>query len=160
MNTAQSAFPRLAAVILFLGAAPAGAEGSRQNAEIVIPEESRTTYESWGFAPAIKIDNVVYVSGVVAGLEGEGSYEERYANGLRSALRHIAKVLAEAGASMDDVIDITTFHTDLQRQLQTAVAVRMAEMKPPHPTWTAVGTTALAVPGATTEIKVVAHIGN
>ena len=60
--------------------------------------------------------------------------------------------------SLDDVIDITSFHTDLQRQLQTAIKVRMEHMAPPHPTWTAVGTTALATPYGVTEIKVVAHI--
>ena len=59
---------------------------------------------------------------------------------------------------MDDVIDITTFHTDLQRQLDTAVEVNKEIMGLPHPTWTAVGTTALASPDGVTEIKVVAHL--
>ncbi len=143
---------------ILISSAPGWADGSRKAAEIVIPQDSQSLYDSWGFAPAIKIDNVVYVSGVVAVLEGEGSYEQRYASGLRSALQRIDRILNEAGASLDDVVDITTFHTDLQRQIETAVAVRMKAMKPPHPAWTAVGTTALAVPDGTTEIKVIAHI--
>ena len=133
------------------------AEGSRQSAEIIVPESHTWAYENGGFAAAVVDDDIIYVSGVVTFLEGEGSYEERYARGFRSALVEIDNILGEAGASLDDVVDITTFHTDLARQIQTAVAVRMEVMNEPHPAWTAVGTTALAVPDGVTEIKVIAH---
>ncbi|MDJ0911774.1 MAG: Rid family hydrolase [Woeseiaceae bacterium] len=133
------------------------AEGSRQSAEIIVPDSHTWAYENWGFAAAVVKDDVVYVSGVVTFLEGEGSYEERYARGFRSALVEIDNILSEAGASLDDVVDITTYHTDLARQIETAVAVRMEVMNEPHPAWTAVGTTALAVPDGVTEIKVIAH---
>jgi enamine deaminase RidA (YjgF/YER057c/UK114 family) len=137
---------------------PVNAEGSRQQAEIIVPDEAKSSYESWGYAPAVKVGNTIYVSGVVSRLEGEGTYEERYARGFRTALDWIEKVLNEAGASLDDVIDITSFHTDLQRQLEVAVKVRMEAMSPPHPSWTAVGTTALATPDGMTEIKVMAYV--
>ncbi len=136
------------------------ADGSRQSAEIIVPESHTWAYENWGFAAAVVEDDIVYVSGVVTFLEGEGSYEERYARGFRSALIEIDNILGEAGASLDDVVDITTFHTDLARQIETAVAVRMEVMNEPHPAWTAVGTTALAVPDGVTEIKVIAHRAN
>ncbi len=135
----------------------AKAEGSRQQATIVVPESSQWSYDNWGYAPAVVIGDVVYVSGVVSFLEGEGDYEERYARGFESALEHINEVLKEAGSSLDDVLDITTFHTDLQRQLMPAIAKRMEKMAAPHPAWTAVGTTALATPDGVTEIKVIAH---
>jgi enamine deaminase RidA (YjgF/YER057c/UK114 family) len=137
---------------------PAFAEGGRQEAEIIVPEEAKAAYENWGYAPAVKVGKTIYVSGVVSLLEGEGSYEERYARGFRTALNWIEKVLNEGGASLDDVVDITSFHTDLQRQLEIAVKVRMEAMSPPHPAWTAVGTTALATPDGVTEIKVVAVV--
>lgn len=145
----------LALVVLTV---PAFAQGSRQNAEVIVPDDRRSSYENWGYAPAIRVGNTIYLSGVVSGLSGEGSYEERYARGFRRALEHIESVLEEAGASLDDVVDITSFHTDLQRQLEVAVKVRMEIMSPPHPAWTAVGTTALATPDGVTEIKVVAYV--
>ena len=141
---------------LILIASQTFAQGSRQKADIIVPDEARASYEGWGYAPAVKIGNTVYASGVVSGLQGEGSYEERYARGFRSAMDWLEKVLTEAGASLDDIVDITTYHTDLQRQLQTAIKVRMEIMSPPHPAWTAVGTPALATPDGVTEIKVVA----
>jgi enamine deaminase RidA (YjgF/YER057c/UK114 family) len=132
----------------------AHADRGRQAAEVIVPDEARPTYENWGYAPAIKVGNTTYVSGVVSRLEGADSYEERYARGFKSAFERIEKVLNEAGASLDDVIDITSFHTDLQRQLEVAVKARMEIMSPPHPAWTAVGTTAFATPDGVTEIKV------
>ena len=144
--------------ILFLVPTRLLAECSRQNAEIIIPEQAEPYYENAGYAPAIRVGNTLYVSGIVISLRGDGSYEERYARGYKEALEWLGEVLAAAGASMDDVIDITTFHTDLQRQLDTAVEVNKEIMDLPHPAWTAVGTTALASPDGVTEIKVVAYL--
>ena len=146
--------------VLLLASMNVFAEGSRQKAEIIVPEEARESYEGWGYAPAVKIGNTIYASGVVSSLQGEGSYDERYARGFKSAMEWLEKVLNEAGASLDDIVDITTFHTDLQRQLQTAIKVRMEIMSPPHPAWTAVGTPALATPDGVTEIKVVAVVSD
>jgi len=56
------------------------------------------------------------------------------------------------------VIEITSYHTDLARQLDTAVKARKEVMRPPHPAWTAVGTTALAVPDGVTEVRVTAKL--
>jgi len=140
-----------------LSATKAMAKGARQEATIIVPESSRRSYESWGYAPAVAYGDVIYVSGVVLFLEGEGSYEERYARGFETALKQIDAISKEAGSSLDDVLDITTFHTDLQRQILPAVKKRMESMSIPHPAWTAVGTTSLATPDGVTEIKVVAH---
>jgi len=157
MNNKTTCSWKFGSLLLLVFSFPAYAEGGRQKAEIIIPEEARSSYENWGYAPAVKVGNTIYVSGVVSFLEGEGSYDERYARGFKTALAWIEKVLNEAGASLDDVVDITSFHTDLQRQLDVAIKVRMEAMAPPHPSWTAVGTTALATPDGVTEIKVVAY---
>ncbi|RMD87000.1 MAG: hypothetical protein D6807_08665 [Alphaproteobacteria bacterium] len=151
---------RVLLCLVLLAAIPAHAqEGARQRSHIVIPEGSEATYDKWGFAPAIRTeDGTIYVSGVIAGLAGDGSYEERYARGFRHALEAIGRILAAAGASLDDVVEIMSFHTDLARQLETAVAVRKEIMNPPHPAWTAVGTPALASPFGETEIRVVAKL--
>lgn len=159
MNKKTKDRESLIALFLLLLSFQVFADGGRQEAEVIVPEDRRSSYENWGYAPAIKVGDTIYVSGVVSGLVGEGSYEERYARGFRRALEHIESVLKEAGASLDDVIDITSFHTDLQRQLEVAVKVRMEVMSPPHPAWTAVGTTALATPDGQTEIRVIAYVG-
>ncbi len=134
------------------------ADGSRQNAVPLIPKNWQTIYDSWGFAPALKVGNTIYVSGMIVRLEGEGSYEERYANGIRSTFKQLEAILAEGGATLDDIVEITSFHTDLPRQMQTALSVRRDLMRLPHPAWTAVGTTSLASPDGQTEIKFTAVV--
>ena len=158
MNKSTNGSALSGTLLLLLFSCLVLADGGRQSAQVIVPEEMKSAYENWGYAPAIKVGNTIYVSGVVSRLEGEGSYEERYARGFKSALEWIEKVLNEAGASLDDVVDITSFHTDLQRQLDTAVTARMEMMSLPHPAWTAVGTTALASPDGETEIRVVAYV--
>ncbi|MFT6473015.1 Rid family hydrolase [Qipengyuania profunda] len=66
-------------------------------------------------------------------------------------------VLAAAGCALDDVIDVTTFHTDPEAQFDTVMKVRAEEIgEAPYPNWTAVGVNWLA--GFDFEIKVVARI--
>ena len=149
---------RVGGLLLLALSLTASAEGGRQKADVIVPEEARSSYEGWGYAPAVRVGDTIYLSGVVMRLEGEGSYEERYARGFKAAFIWIEKVLGEAGASLDDIVDITSYHTDLQRQLEVAVKARMEIMNEPHPSWTAVGTTALATPDGVTEIRVIAWV--
>lgn len=138
--------------------APPAHDGARQRATVIVPGRMRAAYDQWGYAPAIVTSGgLIYVSGVVVVLEGNGTYAERYAAGLRTAIRRLGEVLTSAGASLDDVVKINSFHTDLARQIDIAVKVRQEMMAPPHPAWTAVGTPALAVPDGVTEIEVVAE---
>ncbi len=137
----------------------AAAEGSRQSAKPIVPKGWEGAYNNWGYAPALKVGDYIHISGVVFRLVGEGTYEERYARGFEKAIKQIEGILKEAGSSLDDVIELTSFHTDLHKQIETAVKTRMKLMNKPHPAWTAVGTPALADPEAVTEIKVRAYVG-
>jgi hypothetical protein len=57
----------------------------------------------------------------------------------------------------DEVVDVTTFHTNPDEQIETVLAVRAEEIgAPPYPNWTAVGVNWLA--GFDFEIKVIARI--
>lgn len=136
----------------------AAAQGSRQDATPIIPDGWAGIYEQYGFSPALKIDDTIHVSGIIVRLRGEGTYEQRYANGLRATFKVVEAMLAEGGATLDDIIEMTSFHTDLQRQLTTILSVRKQLMNKPHPAWTAVGTTALADPEGQTEIKFLVKI--
>lgn len=143
----------LSAAVLFTASTAATADGSRQSATPLIPEGWEGIYEDYGFSPALQIDDTIYVSGMIVRLAGEGTYEERYANGLRNLFKTLEKMIAPAGATLDDIIDMTSFHTDLPRQMRTILDVRKELMNKPHPAWTAVGTTSLAIPDGQTEIK-------
>jgi enamine deaminase RidA (YjgF/YER057c/UK114 family) len=62
-----------------------------------------------------------------------------------------------AGCTFDDIVDVTTFHTDPAAQFEAVDAVRMKAIgDPPYPNWTAVGVNWLA--GFDFEIKVIARL--
>lgn len=149
----QKIFAALVSVLFFGGAVAADGHRARERAEIIIPEGWEQIYEEWKFAPADKIDNRVYVSGVVAAPR-DGDLKVGY----RNAWLAIAKTLELAGATLDDIVDITTFHTDIGGDFDDFRVVKDEFVKAPYPAWTAIGTTGLVVPEGVVEIKVVAHL--
>ena len=143
--------------IAALAAATQAPTGARQQATIVMPENARQRrmQEEIGWADAVVSNGIVYVSGVPAYLAaGESDAEKAYTR----AFEAIGKTLQRAGASWDDVVSITTYHTDPAAQLETFAKVKARYMKAPPPAWSAIGTTALLQPGALVEIEVIAHV--
>ena len=67
-------------------------------------------------------------------------------------------MLDAADCTFDDVVDVTTFHTDPEVQFDTVMAVRSKRFASaaPYPNWTAVGVNWLA--GFDFEIKAVARV--
>ncbi len=76
---------------------------------------------------------------------------------MRLAFANLQAVLAAAGCTFDDIVDVTTFHTDPEHQFEAVMAVK-AEIFPdaPYPNWTSVGVNWLA--GFDFEIKVIVRI--
>ena len=144
----------LAAVLL----APAAAHaGSRQDAKILLSDnpDARKFEEEWGYADALVSGDTIYLSGVVAGLRpGETDLQLAYDR----AFQRIGKILERAGASWDDVVDITSFHTDLKTQMPAMVAVKNKYVHAPPPAWTAIQVVRLVPDAGITEIKIIAKL--
>lgn len=98
----------------------------------------------------------MFVSGQVGSRE-DGSPEPELAAQVRLAFTNLNAVLAAAGCTFDDVIDVTVFVVDPQANLSTIWPVMQEFWGPaPHPTLTGVGVTWLY--GFQFEIKVVATL--
>ena len=123
----------------------------------VVPEAQRRTYERFHFAPAFRVDNTIYVSGVI-GTGADGTLPESPSEEFGNVFAELAATLAEAGASMADIVDMTSFHTDMPDTLGDFMAARDAAIGEPYPAWTAIGCTGLAIPGARVEVKVTAVV--
>lgn len=139
-----------------LPAAPALAAPATPK-QTVMPEkpEARAFQEQFGFSDAVVHGDTVYLSGVVAGAPPAGADPvEHYAR----TFERIGAILARAGSSWDDVLDITTFHTDIDASLTPLAAAKNRYVKAPFPTWTAIGVRRLYEPTAVVEIKVVARL--
>ena len=125
--------------------------------DAIFPANSRhALYDAHKYSPAIRSGDLLFVSGQV-GSRDDGSPEPVFENQVRRAFANLRAVLAAAGCTFDDVVDVTSFHTNPEAQIETVMAVRSEEIgAAPYPNWTAVGVTWLA--GFDFEIKVIARI--
>lgn len=124
--------------------------------QALFPATGHSLYTQHQYSAAIRSGDLLFVSGQV-GCHPDGSAEPDFTRQVELAFDNLRAVLAAAGCSFEDIVDVTTFHTDPQNQLPTVMQVR-AEIigAPPYPNWTAVGVTWLA--GFDFEIKVIARI--
>ena len=124
--------------------------------EAVFPANRHALYEKHGYSAAIRSGDLLFVSGQV-GSRDDGSAEPDFAKQVQLAFDNLKAVLAAAGATYDDIIDVTTFHTDPENQFETIMAIKeKAFSEKPYPNWTAVGVNWLA--GFDFEIKVIARV--
>ena len=127
----------------------------RQNTIVLLSDDPglRAAQDSWGFADVVVADDTIYLSGVVASTEpGETSLEPAYDR----AFAAMDATLKRVGADWDDVVDITTYHTDLDPQMPVIDKVKDKYMSGKPPAWTAIQVTRLIPPRGITEIKLTA----
>ena len=122
----------------------------------IFPANRHALYEKHGYSAAIRSGDLLFVSGQV-GSRPDGAPEPDFAKQVQCAFDNLEATLAAAGCGFDDIVDVTTFHTDPENQFETIMAVKNKVFDaPPYPNWTAVGVNWLA--GFDFEIKVVARI--
>ncbi|WP_159998769.1 RidA family protein [Roseomonas sp. 18066] len=124
--------------------------------DAIFPAGRQALYEINRYSAAIRSGDLLFVSGQVGSRE-DGSPEPDFARQVQLAFDNLAAVLQAAGAGFDDIVDVTTFHTDPKVQFDTVSQIRTGIFsRKPYPNWTAVGVNWLA--GFDFEIKVIARI--
>jgi enamine deaminase RidA (YjgF/YER057c/UK114 family) len=124
--------------------------------DAIFPAGRQALYEINSYSAAIRSGDLLFVSGQVGSRE-DGSPEPDFPKQVQLAFDNLAAVLKAAGAGFDDIIDVTSFHTDPENQFATVNDVRLKVfIDKPYPNWTAVGVNWLA--GFDFEIKVIARI--
>ncbi|PSH63001.1 hypothetical protein CU102_24370 [Phyllobacterium brassicacearum] len=124
--------------------------------EAIFPANRHALYEFHRYSAAIRSGDLLFVSGQV-GSRSDGSPEPDFERQVQLAFDNLGAVLKAAGCTLEDVVDVTTFHTDPAAQIEIVMAVRERVIgEPPYPNWTAVGVNWLA--GFDFEIKAIARI--
>ena len=124
--------------------------------DAIFPAGRHALYEVHRYSAAIRSGDLLFVSGQVGSRE-DGSPEPDFAKQVQLAFDNLGEVLKAAGGTFDDIVDLTTFHTDPEAQFGVVMSVKdtMFPQKP-YPNWTAVGVNWLA--GFDFEIKVIARV--
>lgn len=124
--------------------------------EAIFPADRHALYEAHGYSAAIRSGDLLFVAGQV-GSRPDGTPEPDFRRQVELAFDNLQATLKAAGAGFDDIVDVTSFHTDPQNQFETIMAVKNQIFdRPPYPNWTAIGVNWLA--GFDFEIKVIARI--
>ena len=124
--------------------------------DAVFPAGRHDLYKAQTYSAAIRSGDLLFVSGQV-GSRSDGSPEPDFEAQVRLAFANLQATLKAGGCGLDDIVDVTTFHTDPENQFGMIMKIK-GEVFPaePYPNWTAVGVNWLA--GYDFEIKVIARI--
>lgn len=124
--------------------------------DVVFPAGRQALYERNRYSPAIRSNGFLFVSGQV-GSRPDGSPEPDLAEQVRLAFENLSAILAAAGCSFKDVVDVTLFVVDPASKFDTLWPVVMEHWgEAPYPTLTGIGVTWLY--GFEFEIKVIAKL--
>jgi enamine deaminase RidA (YjgF/YER057c/UK114 family) len=122
--------------------------------EIIIPKGMESLFEKFHYAPAVKVDNTLYIAGMLGRDENLQVIEGAEAQYIQ-AFENLKAVLEAAGATLENVVDLVTYHTDM-RDIMRFMEVKNRYFTKDYPAWTAIGVSALAMPGLLVEIKATA----
>jgi enamine deaminase RidA (YjgF/YER057c/UK114 family) len=144
------------ALICAVGASHAQQAPAREH---LAPAGWEDSYHGLHYTRVLRIGDRVIVSGIPA---AEGADDEAK---VRWAFQQLQAHLEKAGASMDDVVELQSFHVardheEFRRRVEPVLKVHREFFKDHDPAWTAVGTTALFSKDAPMEIRAEAIIGS
>ena len=122
-----------------------------------VGEQMRDNYH---YSQGVQVGDMIYVT-------GQGGWDETFtisddvAEQVRRAFANIANVLAEAEATWDQVIDITSYHVDFDESVLGTMVEQLRSYCPNHqPLWTVIGVASLALPAMKVEITANAFVGS
>ena len=111
--------------------------------------------ERWHLSHVVAARGLLLLSGVTGtGVDGRVSNDP--AKQFDQAFVHLRQYLEAAGASLKDVIEMTSYHVDLRQHLDAFVAAKDRHVLAPYPAWSAIGVSQLITGGALVEIRAIA----
>ena len=126
--------------------------------KVIVPEGMENIYGTYHYAPGIQVGDTLYLSGQVGRDEKLNVVEGTEAQYIQ-AFENVKKVLAAAGASFDDVVELETWFSDSMADLKTFLEVKDRYFTNRYPTWTGFAVKGFSMPGILVEIKCKAVLG-
>ncbi|MEO1136509.1 MAG: Rid family hydrolase [Pseudomonadota bacterium] len=145
---------------------PIRMEDPHGGAAVYIDARQKAAHDRWGFAGAYRAGDFVYLSGVVAGAwQGDPINEEEFKETLRQTFNRADEVFEAAGADIEDVVEIISFHVwdsplfdgDKIAHLRAVADVKREFMSEPDPAWSAIGVSELLPDAGLVELRMVAY---
>jgi enamine deaminase RidA (YjgF/YER057c/UK114 family) len=123
----------------------------------IIPPSMQSVVADKGYVPGLRVGDFVFLAGQVGRTIDMKIVVEPAAQ-FEACFENLRMVLAEAGCTFDDVIDMTTYHVDMDKHWPAFREVKNRVLPRGKFPWTAVGVTALADPAFLLEVKATACV--
>ncbi|BCW42743.1 hypothetical protein StoSoilB3_42780 (plasmid) [Arthrobacter sp. StoSoilB3] len=124
----------------------------------LIPEGMEEVGETYGLAPGVVSGDFIFVSGQL-GIDETGAIPADGAQQAELAILAVERVLAEAGATLRDIVQLQTFHKGgMAATNEWFLPVKSRYFQAPYPSWTGFGVADLGGEGALIEIGAIARI--
>lgn len=136
-------------------------------AVILASEAEKRGYDEYRYAAVRRVDNMLYISGVVMGPLGhEGTDVAAFKAQVRRGFERLRASLTASGASFGDVVMVNSFHVwdspnftgSRDQHWDAFYEVAGDYIKAPYPAWTAVGTSGLLAPRGLVEVQMIARV--
>ncbi|MDO9403995.1 MAG: RidA family protein [Polaromonas sp.] len=124
---------------------------------IIIPPTMANIHDELGYAPAVRVGDLLLCSGQV-GRTAELEVVADPAAQFETCWDNVETVLAAAGCTLADVVDLTTFHVDMHTHYALFKQIKNRRFPPRLSAWTAIGVQCLSRPGLLVEIKCLARV--
>ncbi|MGP4957709.1 RidA family protein [Pseudomonas helleri] len=123
--------------------------------QIIVPDAMKLLAERAGYAPAVKVGTTLYCAGQV-GRTADLQVIEDPEQQFLAAWENLRQVLAAGGCGFEDVVEMTTYHIDMNQHMPLFRQVKDSLFPRNTCAWTCIGVSELAKPGLLVEIKCIA----
>lgn len=111
----------------------------------------------FGYEQCIEVGNLVFVAGQVGIDENYKVVSDDFTAQAEQTFRNVGMALAAAGCGFEDIVSMTVYLTNLERDFAAFIPVRKAFIKAHAlPTSAAIGVSQLAFPSLKIEIQAIA----
>lgn len=118
---------------------------------------SSSAFEQYGYSPAVRAGGLLFIAGSV-GIRPDGSIPASAAEQGELAMRRLVEILRLEQLTMADVVEVVSYHVDIDHNLASFMPVKQRYFERPFPAWTILGVAGLALPELKIEIRATAAL--
>ncbi len=116
---------------------------------------SNKVFDLFKYSAATRANGFVFISGQV-GIKADGTIPSCPEEQTRAAFQRLEKILQYENISFDNIVELVSYHTDLDTHLGMFREVKDEFLKDHRPAWSIIGVNRLAREDFIIEIKAIA----
>lgn len=123
------------------------------------PQPTYETFKPFNLSLAAKAGELLFVTGQI-GFDDDGAFPEDYGAQVENVFTHLDRILKDAGAKWENVVQMRSFHVgaDLEGQFPKLLETKARFMPDHQHAWTAIAVNQLIPAPSLIEIDLTVHV--